>query len=222
MGKRLRQYGQMAFVMALVAIAIYGIVMAPIFLAANLTTDARNALVIPACLLPTAGFLVWLQVDHGKTLNKVQNLIAGCWICPLSAAVAYTTTYLPTDIVKATFSIMAVHAFIWLALTQITRKLYRDKKKTNLAKASGMPLDDPRIQNLANNNVLATATALAMLTTAQIILMMATYTSEYFSTGAIRAIGMITGCTAGLILFNLHPTQSDIREITSQFKLRKG
>ena len=222
MGSRLRRYAPLTFVVALLAIAAYGAISALIFLAADWTTSARNALVIPVCLLPTAAFLVWLQVGYGKTLDNVQNLVAGCWICPLSAVVAYLTTYLPAEFVKATFAVMFVHAFIWLGLAQLTRRLYRAKRQANIARASARPVDDPEVRNLANNNVLATATALAMLTTAQIIVTMGTYASDYFNTGAIRGIGMIIGCTVGLILFNLHPTQSDIREIASQHQQSEG
>ena len=216
MGKRLKRYAPAVLVAALVLIATFGVISSVIFLSAGWTTSARDALVIPACLLTSAAFLIWLKVGYGKTLNKVQNLVAVCWIWPLSAVVAYLTTYLPAEFIQATLAMAFIHIFVWLGLTYITRRLYREKRQANIAKASARPLDDPEARRLANNNVLAHATVFAMITTAQSIMICETYISEYFSTGAIRSIGMIFGCIVGLIIFNLHPAQSDIREFTSQ------
>ena len=51
---------------------------------------------------------------------------------------------------------------------------------------------------------------------------MENYVAEYFSTGAIRGIATTASCTIGLAVFNLHPTQSDIREFTSQTQPSKN
>ena len=222
MRKRLARYAPLIFSMALVAIGVFGAILAVVFWVYDQNAQVRDALVIPFGLLPAAAFLAWLAVGERKTLLKVQNRAAGCWICAASFIMAYLTTYLPLEFVKAALSLMFVHVFIWLALVQITRKVYRDKKRANIAKASGRSPDDPEVRNLANNNLLSTATALAMLTTAQTIVAMETYASEYFSTAAIRVIGMIIGCAIGLTLFNRHPTQLDIKEITSKPNIPAG
>ena len=222
MGKRLARYAPLMLVMPLVVIGVFGAFLAVVFWVVDWDTQARDALAIPFCLLLTAAFLAWVRAGYHKTLIKAQNLVAGCWICAASFIMAYLTTYLPLEFVKAALSLMFVHVFIWLALVQITRKVYRDKKRANIAKASGRSPDDPEVRNLANNHLLSNAVALAMLTTAQTIVAMETYASEYFSTAAIRVIGMIIGCAIGLTLFNLHPTQSDIREITSPKNIPAG
>ena len=210
------------FVAALVVIAAYGSVIAVIFYLVNWNTQARDALAIPLCLLPTVAFLVWLLAGYGKTLDNVQNIVAGCWILPLSSLVAYAATWLPATLVTATLAIAAVHALAWILLAQITRKVYRNKRQANIAKASGRTQDDPEVRNLANNHLLVNATVLAMVTTAQGIVMMDTCAGAYFSIAAIRAIALIVGATVGLVVFNLHPTQSDIRKLTTQKKEPKG
>lgn len=210
------------FVAALVVIAAYGTVTAVIFYTANWNTQARDALAIPLCLLPTAAFLVWLLFGYGKTLDNVQNIVAGFWILPLSSSVAYAATWLPAKLVTATLAIVAVHVLAWILLAQITRKVYRNKRQANIAKASGRSQDDPEVRSLANNNLLANATVLAMVTTAQSIVTMDTYAGAYFSIWAIRAIAFIVGSTIGLVVFNLHPTQSDIRKLTSQTEPPEG
>ena len=222
MKRRIRKFLPFTFVAALVAISAYGIVTAVIFWAGDWNTQARDALAIPLCLLPTAAFLAWLLVGYGKTLDKVQNLVAGCWMLPLSGLTAYAITWVSVEFVKATLAIAAIHALVWLLLAQITRKMYRNKRQANIAKASGRSQDDPDVCSLANNNLLANATVLAMVTTSQGIVMMETYAAAYFSIGAIRAMALIIGCTIGLVFFNLHPTQSDIRKITNQPEQPKG
>ena len=216
MRKRLARYAPLIFSMALVAIGVFGAILAVVFWVYDQNAQVRDALVIPFGLLPAAAFLAWLAAGDRQTLNKAQNLVAGCWICAASGAMAYLTTYLPLEFVKATLGLIFVPALIWLPLTQINRKVYRDKKRANIAKASGRSPDDPEVRNLANNNLLSNSVALAMLTTAQTIVFMETYASEYFSIVAIRVVGMTIGCAVGLILFNRHPTQLDIREITSK------
>lgn len=110
---------------------------------------------------------------------------------------------------------------VWLVLARITRKLYGKKRQSNIAKASGRPLDDTDVQRLANNNLLATAVTLAMVGTSQSVVLMENHIAEYFSAGAIRGIAMLLSCTIALALYNLHPTQSDIREITSRTQSSK-
>ena len=222
MKRSIGRFLPVAFVATIVAIAAYGFVTAVILGAANWNTQAREALAIPLCLLPTVAFLVWLLSGYGKTLDNVQNIVAGCWILLLSCLVAYTATWLPAKFVTATLAIVAVHALVWILLVQITRKMYRNKRQANIAKASRRSQDDPDVGSLANNHVLADATVLAMVTTAQGIVVMDTYAGAYFSIAAIRAITLIVGATVGLVFFNLHPTQSDIRKLTTQTEQPEG
>ena len=128
MGGRLRKYAPLLWPVALVAVSTYGAMSAIIFWVADWTTVARNALVIPVCLLPSTAFLLWIAVGYGKTLDKVQNLAAGCWIFPGVAAVAYLATFLPAELVKATLAVAGIHVVVWLVLALITRKLYREKR----------------------------------------------------------------------------------------------
>lgn len=219
---QLRKYAPLLWPVGLVAISTYGAMSAIIFWLAGWTTTARDALAIPVCLLPSAVFLLWVAVGFGKTLDKVQNLVAGYWICPASAAVAYLATFLPGELVKATLAVAGAHVVVWLVLALITRKLYREKRQANIARASNRPPDDPEVQRLANNTLLATAVTCAMICTAQSIVVMEKYIADYFSTGAIRGIATVTSCTIGLALFNLHPTQFNIREFTSQSRQPKN
>ena len=222
MKRSIMRFLPFTFVAALVIIAAYGAVTAVIFYAADWNTQARDALAIPLCLLPTATFFIWLLAGYGKTLNNVQNIVAGCWIFTLSCLTAYATTWLPAKFVTATLANVAVHALVWILLAQITRKVYKNKRQANIAKASGRSENDPDVRNLANNNLLTNAIVLAMVTTAQGIVTMDAHAGAYFSIAAIRAIAFIVGSTVGLVVFNLHPTQSDIRKFTTQTEHLKG
>ena len=71
MGRRIRKYVPLLWPVALVSTGTYGAISAIIFWAADWTTLARDALVIPVCLLPAAAFLTWTAVGYGKTLDKV-------------------------------------------------------------------------------------------------------------------------------------------------------
>ena len=194
---------------------VLGLVLAPISFFAGFEENARNAALIPVALLPAIVFLLWIKKGRGRTLTQTQNIAAGYWIVPFSAGASYLATFLPDRILIAALSSTIINIILWILLVQITRRLYRIKRQSNIAKASGRPINDPDVRNLSNNTDLATATVIATFTTAKSVILMESEIGPYFFREAIVVIGMNIGAILGFLYFNLSPKQSDIRELIS-------
>ena len=200
----------------LASVATIGAALTVAFLTSGWTDEARNAATIPTCLVPMIMLLFWLKKDGTKSLTKTQTVVAAAWVSSFSATAAYIVAALPIDTMKIALSTPVVNIVLWLVLAQITRKIYRAKRQSNIAKASGRPVDDPEVLSLANNTILATAIAIAVFTTAETIILFQSSASQFLSTAAARVVAIFLGTSLGLAWFSFCPKQCDIRDLTGR------
>ena len=196
-------------------IATIGAALAIISFLAGYSENARNASLIPASLIPSSFFFLWLKSGNDKTFAKTQNIAAGLWIVPFAALAAYAATWLPANLSTAIISTTIGNIVLWIVLVQVTRKLYRFKRQTNIAAAAGRPSSDPNVNRLSNNTDLATAIVLATFTTAEFTILIKNDITPYFFKEGVVVIAMNVGAILGFLWFNLCPNQSDIRELIS-------
>lgn len=204
----------LAITIILASIATIGAALTVAFFTSGWTEEARNAATIPMCLIPTMMLLYWLKKDGTKSLTKTQLVVAAAWISSFSAVAAYIVAAFPKNTVEIALSTPVVDIALWLVLVQVTRKLYRAKRQSNIAKASGRPVDDPEVLNLANNTILATAIAIAVFTTAETIILFQSNESAFLSTASARVVSIFLGTSLGLAWFTFCPKQSEIRDLT--------
>ena len=196
--------------------AVLGILVAVASLLADLPVIAINAVVISISAIPAVGFLVWLRKERRSPMIKAQNIISGMWVVSFATGAAHIVRLIPGSTTTAVVSTTGIEAILWLGLFDITRKLYREGRAKNIAAASGNSVDDPQVRTLASNSDLATAILAGMLFTTKFIITMNSGFVPELTPGAIQVMGIMLGSSLGLILFNLCPNQTNIRDFISR------
>ena len=205
-------------VVMMAGFAVLGAVLAIAFLLADIPVIALNAVIIPLSIIPALGFLAWVKSKHRSPMVKAQNIVAGIWVVAFATISAHVVSLFPGGATTAVVSTTGIEIVLWLVFFQVTRKVYRDGRRKNIASASGKALDDPEVINLASNHDLATATVAAMLFTTKSIILMESSFADFLTPAAARVIGITLGSSLGLILFNLCPNQTNIREFITRHR----
>ena len=185
-------------------------------LMADATTIALDAATVSINATLAVGFLLWLKGEHRSPMVLRQNIVTGCWVIAFSTVIGYIVSAIPSSLATAIVSTTGIEIIVWLLLYHIARKLYQRGRQINIAPASGKSTRDTDVINYANNSDLANAIFVAMLFTTKSIIIMQSGFVPYLSPIAIRLIGITLGSSVGIILFNLCPNQTNIREFISR------
>ena len=189
---------------------------------AGLPVAALNAVIIWACCIPALFFLLWIAKEYRNPVIKRQNIVAGIWIISLSTVLAHVATRIPMSVVTTVILTTILEVAAGLPLYHVTRKLYKNGRQKNIAAASGKPLDDPDVRNLADNQDLAIAIVAGMMLTTKSITIMQSDFAPFLMPDTTRVIAILLGSSTGIITFNFCPNQTKTREFIARSTVPKG